>query len=349
MTATLRAVEDPATSPQDRGAVIDSAKALAAALEVISDDNTPGKLQDRLTALVKQTTATLDAGQEPGVGPEDRSRLFVVVKRTTAALDTIADPKAPEKQGKQLAAIVKDVNYALEQSNGAGEMGGTAIFVSSSLSFLITLNASSEQGGVSQGQSSASQEASQGVRGKYDEQQQQLADASEQVSRSMRRASDPKASSEDRADAQREVSERTTHMKDEQKESASDQDPPDAALGKAAEVCTNAIFGVVSDRKISNGLKGLTPSSWDSTGVKDFWKAKEEANDMLDVRAQLQNDEHAHGPFALARLIERLADVVPGNELTGTVGNAALHCTQTAFYLEEDGITVGTWLTSAGG
>ncbi|MFJ7073267.1 hypothetical protein [Streptomyces sp. NPDC098781] len=345
LIATLRAVEDPSTSPQDRGAVTESAEALAATLAVISDDGTSGAVRDQLTGIVKQVASTLEAGRGLDGAPEDRSRLFVVVKRTTGALDTIADPETPEKQSEHLTTIVEDVNYAVEQGNGAGDIGATSVPVSSSLGFLTAPKASQQESGSSQEHLSPTQ----GVRGEYNEQQQELGEATAQVSQAMRQATDPKSSPEDRADAQGEMKERTTRMKDEQEESGSSQDPPDAALGAAAEVCTNAIFEVVSDRKISNGLRDMTPSAWNSTGVKDFWKAQQEGDDVLDVRAQLRNDEHSHGPFAVGRLIEQLATVVPGKELTQTVGNAALHCTQAALYLEEDGITVGSWLASAGG
>lgn len=319
VTATLRAAEAPDTTPQDRGAVTDSAKELASALEVISDDNTPAEVREQLTVLVKQVTATLEAGQAPDVPPEDRSRLFLVMKRMTAAFSLVADAQTPQGVAEPAMATIRDTTEAEEQDKGKDETG---------------LTISSSMGLVSDRQIP-------------EKQRQRLAEITAEVSRLMKRATDPQASPEERAEARREMKDRTSRMKDEQEEAASAQEPPDSPLGEAAEVCTNAVFEAVSQRDLSKGLEDVTPPDWDSTGVKDFWKASDKGNDVLDVRAQLENDEHTHAPFEVAPLITGLAEIVEGRDLTGKLGGKpAAHCRQTAVYLQQEGITTGSWLPS---
>ncbi|MFC5217052.1 hypothetical protein [Streptomyces coerulescens] len=337
LTATLRAVTDPETTPQDRGAVTGSARALASTLGVISDDGTPGELRDRLSGLVKQVTATLEAGQEPEVADEDGSRVFLVANRTTSALDTIADTGQPQKWREQLATIVEDVNHAMEQTNGGGETGDTAVPVSSSIGYLIGSDPSQGLVGSSPAETQGDDVGN----------RQELTDRSERAGRQMRLASDPDSSQEEQSEARREMREQTARMKEEQRKAASDQESPDASLGKAAEVCANAIFDSVSERKLSDGLEGLTPQSWDSAGVKDFWKARAEGDDVLDVRAFLRNNENTHAPFPVAKLISSLAEVVGVDELTSDVGGiSTAHCKQSAAYLEDQGVTAGDWVVS---
>ncbi|WP_406202854.1 hypothetical protein OG331_32575 [Streptomyces sp. NBC_01017] len=339
LAAALRTVTDPATTPQDREAVTESAKKLASALSVISDDNTPRELRDQLTVLVKQMTSTLAVGQEPDVPPEDGARLLVVVERTASALDAIGDSGTPKKLRGELAAIVEEVSYALEQSRGQGEMGMTALWVSSAMGFL-TLSTAQPEETPTQPEPSRTRSEQSGTSQQHDP----LAKAIHQVTQSMKEATDSRNSPEKRNEARKEMSDRTTGMKDEHDKAASEQEPPDAPVGKAAEVCTNAILKALPDRRLEKGLKDLTPSNWDSAGVKDFWKAKENGNEVLDVRAQLENDEHTHAPFDIGPLIEELAELLPGKELNATLGQPALHCRQTAVYLDQDGITAGSWL-----
>ncbi|WP_405582595.1 hypothetical protein [Streptomyces sp. NBC_01092] len=295
---------------------------MASTLGVISDDGTPGKVREQLTGLVKQVTATLKAGQEPDVQPEDRSRVFLVVQRTTPALKMVGDPETPPKLRGLAKTLINNVSNGAEQNHGSGEEGLATLWASSGVEPL------------------ADADIPKGLR-------EDVGEESTRVSQHIRRASDPESSPEERDEARREMREGTARMRDAQEEAAAARDRPDTSLGKAAEVCTNAIFGAVQERKLSKGLKDVTPQSWDSAGVKDFWKASAEGNAMLDVRAQLQNDEHTHAPFEVARLITNLADVVPEKDLTVTLaGKPAAHCKQTAVYLDRQGITAGDWLST---
>ncbi|MEU8751354.1 hypothetical protein [Streptomyces chartreusis] len=335
LTDTLRAVAARETTPQDRGAVTESARALASTLSVIVDDGTPGERRDQLAGLVKQVTAALKAGQGPDVPAEDRSRLFMVSTRTTSALDMIADTETPQKMREQLATIVEDLNYAMEQTNGGAETGRTGVPVSASIGYLV----GSAPPQSSTGSNTAGQQESDS------ENQRELLNRSERTGREMRRASDPDSSQEERSAARREMRKQTARMKDEQRKAAAAQEPTNAPLGEAAEDCANAIFNIVSERRLSNGLKDLTPQSWDSVGVKDFWKATAEKKSMLDIRAFLRNDQNTHAPFLVADLITGLADVVRVDELNTDIGgSSAAHCKQSAQYLEDEhGVVAGDW------
>ncbi|WCH91584.1 hypothetical protein POD33_05300 [Streptomyces moderatus] len=321
LTATLHEVADPGTTPQDRDAVTESARALASTLAVISDDSTPGKLRDQLTGVVKQVTATLEVGLEPDVSAEDRSRVFLVANQATVVLKGFSGPAAPATLRPRQLNDIQNVNYTVAQSRGGGNTGRDSQGMSLAIHDFHTLSMSGERRAA-------------------------FADAIAQAGREMRVASDPESSSEERAEARRGMSEQIARMKDEQRKVASAQEQPEASLGKAAEVCATAIFNKVPEGDVSDGLKDVTPRSWESAGVKDFWKASDEGNDVLDVRAQLSNDEHTHAPFQVARLITGLADVLPADDLPTTVGGEpAAHCKRTAAYLEEQGVSAGDWVS----
>ncbi|MGW4542880.1 hypothetical protein ACWEOP_34065 [Streptomyces chartreusis] len=321
LTATLHEVADPGTTPQDRDAVTENARALASTLAVISDDSTPGKLRDQLTGVVKQVTATLEVGLEPDVSAEDRSRVFLVANQATVVLKGFSGPAAPATLRPRQLNDIQNVNYTVAQSRGGGNTGRDSQGMSLAIHDFHTLSMSGERRAA-------------------------FADAIAQAGREMRVASDPESSSEERAEARRGMSEQIARMKDEQRKVASAQEQPEASLGKAAEVCATAIFNKVPEGDISDGLKDVTPRSWESAGVKDFWKASDEGNDVLDVRAQLSNDEHTHAPFQVARLITGLADVLPADDLPTTVGGEpAAHCKRTAAYLEEQGVSAGDWVS----
>ncbi|MFJ9749700.1 hypothetical protein [Streptomyces chartreusis] len=340
LTDTLWAVAAPETKPQDRGAVTESAEALASTLGVISDDSTPGEVRDQLTALVKQVTAAMDAGQDPDVAEEDGSRLFVVAKWTTSALDTIAARKTPQRTGEQLATIVENVNYSMEKTKGAGETGRAGVAVGASIGFLIGPNPPQDSTGSNTAATSSPAEES----GNDSEDPTDVGGSSEKVSQYMRRASDPDSSQAERSEALREMRKHTARMKDEQRKAAAAQEEPNAALGEAAEVCVTAIFGTVSERKLSKELEDLTPQSWDTTGVKDFWRARAEGNEVLDVRAFLRNEVNTHAPFEVGALVVDLARMVPLRDLPSTVGiKPTSYCKQAAKYLEENEVSAGDW------
>lgn len=335
-------VADPSTPAQDRQGVIESAQNLSTALAAISDPDTPPELREDLTEIVKQATSALEVVGDPRVPPEERSTLVLVIKRTTSTLELICDPKTPEDLRDQMIATVKDLTYVAErregvaQSSPAGESASSPGGEGGSREPPNTLTASSSEEIVQD-------------RRTPPKEREQLAKITSQVSALLRKISDPKTSQAERSDARRELEDKTSHMKDQQEESASAQERPEESLSKAAAVCTSAIFDSTPESALMRGLKELVPSQWQDEGVKDFWKAEEKSDDTLDVLAQLRNDERAHGPFEVAPLITGLAELVPHDKLFGTLGGSALSCEQTAKYLDEEyGVTAGTWLTRSG-
>lgn len=102
---------------------------------------------------------------------------------------------------------------------------------------------------------------------------------------------------------------------------------------------------IVGRERTPQELKDLVPGSWRPEGVKDFWKSKEKSDILLDVLAELQNNQRVHAPIDIAPLITELAKVVPRSDLWSTIGSRASYCQSTAVYLDEDyGVAVGTWL-----
>ncbi|WP_159392858.1 hypothetical protein [Streptomyces cyaneogriseus] len=340
LISIVSAVETPETLAQDRQGVIESAENLASALAVISDPNTPRELKEELTAIVQQVTSTLEVVHGPRVPSESRSMLILVVKRTTSTLDLICDSKTPQKLRGMLIGIVKDTNYALERSpetrNGSTRSPNSNESRAPAQDAEIRMLLGSSSAIVSDRRTPTGE-------------REKLADVTQQVSSLLRKATDPGTSQEERSEARKELDERTARMKDQQEESASAQERPEESLGKAAAVCTSAIFESTPESTLMRGMKRLVPAEWEDEGVKDFWKAQERSNDQLDVLAQLRNNEHSHAPFEVAPLITELAELVPHDKLFGSLGPSALSCEQTASYLDEEfGITVGTWLTKGG-
>ncbi|MFF9488348.1 hypothetical protein [Streptomyces sp. NPDC014676] len=337
------ALDAPETLPQDKEGIIESAENLATALEVISDPNTPPELRKQLTSLVKQVTSTLEVINDPRVPPEERSMLILVVKRTTSTLDIICDPKTPQNLRGMLISIVDDTHYALERSTDGTQPDST--------------NGSqgpNESKGPDQEQSTAMLLGSSSEivhdRRTPPKEREKLAHITQQVSSLLKKVTDPKTSQKERSEAQKELDERTTHMKEQQEESASAQDRPEESLGKAAALCTSAIFEATPESSIMRGLEKLVPAQWEDEGVKDFYKAKEKSKEQLDVLARLRNNENSQAPFDVVPLITALAEIVPRDRLFGYLTGSALYCQQTASYLDKEfGITVGTWLTRAGG
>ncbi|MFG2132460.1 hypothetical protein ACGFNV_32265 [Streptomyces sp. NPDC048751] len=325
LTATLEAVADPETSLQDRQEVIESAQQLTTALTTIGDD-TSDEMREQLVTLVQQVSSTLTVGHDPEVPPEERSFLLVVVKRTTSALDMICDPETPEELRGQLIAVVEQLNYVLESSWDGELVRSFAMLASSSVDWITAPGAPQEV-------------------------QNALAESTLKGTEKLEEINDLAASQEDRAkrkDPEEELKEQAARMSDQQKEAASAQDQPDESLSEAAVVCTTAIFEAVGESALVQQLGGLIPESWGTEGVKDFWKAEEQGDDLLDVLAQLQNDERVHAPFEIPQLITKLADLVPGSELLGTLGKKSLNCLETASVLDQDfGITAGTWLADS--
>ncbi|WP_432885282.1 hypothetical protein [Streptomyces sp. CA-251251] len=330
-------VKSPETSPQDRQGVVESTEHLTTALAAINDPQTPPELRRELTSVVKQVTSTLRVVSDPRAPAEERSMLILVVKRSTSTLPLICAPGTPQELRDKMIAGVKDSAFAAEHSADGGE------------------SAHSPEGSGAPAPDATVRRALPGKSGSDEitqdertppEERERLVTATQQVSALLKKISDPETSSEERAEATRDLDDKTARMKDQQEQAASAQERPEESLGKAAAVCTSAIFDSTSESALARGLEKLVPPDWEGEGIKDFWKAEEKTDDRLEVLAQLRNNENARGPFDVVPLITELAEIVPHDELFGSLGGSALSCKQTATYLEEKfGITVGTWLS----
>src|SRR5690606_24302834 len=128
-----------------------------------------------------------------------------------------------------------------------------------------------------------------------DDERERLAETTEQVSALLKKISDPATSQQDRSEAEKELDEKTSRMKDQQEDAAEAQKRAKESLGKAAALCTSAVFETAGEAELMDGLAELVPAQWEDEGVKDFWKAEEKSDETLDVIAQLRSNEQAHG------------------------------------------------------
>ncbi|MEV2212587.1 hypothetical protein AB0H86_14220 [Streptomyces sp. NPDC050997] len=328
LTTTLEAVEDPGTSPQDRQGVIESARQLTTALTTIADDSTPDELREQLITLVKETSFTLRISQDPQVPPEEQSLVIVVVKRSTSAVKMICDPETPQEQRDQQIPTMRNLYAAVGRAHGEPRVADNAVYVSTGLATAAAPETPPEQS-------------------------EELTETAHRHSQSLRKYSDPKTSAKEKAEAKTDMEDQGARMGEEQEDAASTDSEQEASLAEEARVCTNAVFESVAEHRLAEGLKDLVPDSWDTEGVKDFWKAKvsaKERDEFLDVLAQLRNDANVHAPVEIAQLITELAELVPRDRLFAALGSTpASQCEQTASDLDQDyDVEVGNWLVEAG-
>lgn len=327
LTSVLEAVDDPQVSPQVRGGVTTTAQEVASALDVIVDAGTPREVRGQLTKVVKQVVSTLEAANQPGVPPEKRSAITLIVERSASVLRMVGDTGTPQQLRGRLRKIVNDLTSTLTRSLAAGTPDAATVrdasWIGASLAVLRDPKTP-------------------------DKKRKGLAKTTQEAGSSLETSGDPNASDEERAEAKEKLEKQTDRMKKEQEDAASAQGLPDVPLGEAAEACTNTIFDSVPDRTLTRDLKSLIPEEWDTEGVKDFWKSKETGDDVLDVLAQLRNDEFDDTPLGIAQLIPQLAHSVPASKLFETLGTPALHCLQSALLLDQDrGVSSGTWVKMA--
>ncbi|CAM5638095.1 hypothetical protein SALBM311S_04085 [Streptomyces alboniger] len=339
LTTTLEAVESPHTPPQDRQEVIESIQHLTTALTATGDDSTPPKLQNQLIPLVKQASSALKTGYDPQVPSEARSFLLLVVKRTTSSLGMICDPETPQKLRDQLIATTEVVNHTVSE----GVVNDTVS--SGARSLAMGAHSGAETSGWFATQLSAAVQTAAAQPMPREERDALVGTAYEQ-SKQLKVLTDPRTSSKNRTETAQNMRNRSARLSNEQEEASSAQGQPKDPIGKSAEACTNAIFESTAERKLANGLKNLIPQSWTPEEVKDFWKTQEKGDELLEVIAQLQNDQRVRAPVKIAPLITALAKLVPRSDLLTAIGAPASgYCQATASYLDNDlGITVGSWL-----
>ncbi|MFF2204619.1 hypothetical protein [Streptomyces sp. NPDC058145] len=327
LTTALHTVRDPRTSPQERDAVIRSAQAVSSALEVIGDPRTPAAVRKDLTGLVKQVASTLDAAGNSKMPPADRQTAYFVVDGLASDLPRISDRGTPDEVRKHHVRTASQTLLFTQREAQAGHTDSGNLRRARAI-VLATLTSSDPN--------------------TPDEGRKELAQSAYEASSSLDKVGDPRASDEEREKARKELDKQVDRMKKKQEEAISAQGLPDVRLGKAAEVCTNSIFEYAPEKSLGRDLKDLLPEKWNTEGVKDFWKSKETGDDFLHVLTQLRNDKFADAELEIKRLIPKLADSVPANELFGALGTPALHCLRAALQLDQDsGVESGTWVKMA--
>ncbi|MET9114722.1 hypothetical protein ABZX38_11005 [Streptomyces longwoodensis] len=313
----LAAVSDPQTPPQQRDGTIRTARQVTAALVAIADPATPEAVRAQLTGLVRQVASALDTASRPGTPSEDAHLRTLIVARTASVLRVIAEQEAPPDVTDHLSRAAHNVLAAVPQeTSGAGTAAADA----------------DEQRASNMLGATALDTASD--RNTSDDQRKDLAESAHEASSS--RSGDPKAE------------EKTSRLKEDVKKAVQDQGLPDEPLGRAAELCTNAVFDSVPDPTLAHDLRHLVPAAWDSEGVRDFWKSEEAANSSLDVYAQLRNQKVRDSAMAIKGLLPELADVLPADKLYYSLGLDARDCLQAAVQLDSAaGVASGNWLSAA--
>ncbi|MFF9812616.1 hypothetical protein [Streptomyces sp. NPDC014006] len=317
LTDVLQAVNDTQTPPQQRDGAVRSAQQVASALEVIDDPDTPAAVRDRLTGMVRQVAAALTAANASETPPESGT-LAVVVARSASVLGVVAGQDTPPDVENDLVGAANNVFSAVQEgtANGEGRTGAAVGAQPASQMVVAT-------GLETASNSNTSEDKRKGIAQSAHE-----ASASE--------PGDPGA-----ADKKR-------RLEKALKEAISDQGLPDEPLGKAAELCTNSVFQSVPDTTLAEYLQNLTPDTWDSEGVQDFWKSREARNDSLDVIAQLRNDKVDDTALAIKQMIPQLAHSLPANDIFSSLGVPALHCLQAAMQLDQEaGVRAGNWVSAA--
>ncbi|NBM18015.1 hypothetical protein, partial [Streptomyces sp. GC420] len=329
LTAILHMFGDPKKSPKEREEVIRSTERVTSALETINAPETPHELRTQLTEIVKQVTSALEVSLDSKVPPEERVTLAVIAERLTSALDVVSNPRTPYELRKNLIRIERKATSTL-MSLRPGMPPERQDEIKEVMDWV----------GV----------AVETIRHPRtpEREREELAKSAQQVSSSLEQIASSGASEEERARAQKALGEQSARMKKQQERAASAQGLPDVQLGEATKVCTDAIFRAQSDHALNRTLAKLFPDRWKEIGVEDFWKVTRVGEDYVDLLVWLQNGQHADAPFRSARIITRLATLVPAGRLFGTIGIPALYCLQAAWHLDQHmGITAGTWLKMA--
>jgi hypothetical protein len=335
LTATLHAVDAPGTPPQDRDAVIQTARTVSSVLAVIDDPGTPRAVRAQLTELVKQVAATADAAAGPGMRPEMRRTYFYAADKSANAYRMIANPKTPPAVAHAANKIIKNLArsaqhdakekpFKEQSSTRTGQETGPAVLQLATVLATLDDRHSSDDGGRSS-----------------------VAQAAGEASSSLEQSNDPGESDDKQEQALQELQNQLTQLEKGLDKYLSAQPLPSEQLGKAAEVCTNAIFETASEGTLARYLESVLPHTWNTEGVNDFWKSEAKGNDSLEVFTQLRNERITDAPMAIKQLVPKLADSVPASQLFTAVGGSALHCLRAASQLDQDGVDSGTWVKMA--
>ncbi|MFE2263844.1 superantigen-like protein SSL4 [Streptomyces griseosporeus] len=322
LTGVLEAVNDTQTPPQERDGAVRSARQVDNALDAIADPGTPDAVRDRLTALVPQVSAALDAANGSQTPPESGA-LGLIVARTASVLRVVTDQDTPADVEATLVDGAENLLSAVQNGTPIGNEGAEAAADTRAAGGQLEWKMLVSNGLETAGNPNTPEDERKG-----------LANSAHEGSETQ--PGDP------------ESEQKKLRLKKDLREAISEQGLPDEPLGKAAEVCTNSVFESVLDTTLADDLEPLTPETWNSEGIRDFWKSREAANDSLDVIAQLQNDKLDNTALAIKRMIPQLADSLPADELYSSLGMRARDCLQAAAQLDDEmGVQSGSWLSEA--
>ncbi|MFF9276091.1 hypothetical protein [Streptomyces griseosporeus] len=322
LTGVLEAVNDTQTPPQERDGAVRSAQQVDSALDAISDPGTPDAVRDRLTALVPQVSAALHAANDSQTPPESGA-LGLIVARTATVLGVVTGQDTPPDVEASLVDGAENLLSAVQNGTPIGNEGAEAAADTGAAGGPLEWKMLVSNGLETAGNPNTPEDERKG-----------LANSAHEGSETQ--PGDPEAE------------QKKLRLKKDLREAISEQGLPDEPLGKAAELCTNSVFESVLDTTLADDLQPLTPETWNSEGIRDFWKSREAANDSLDVIAQLQNDKLDNAALAIKRMIPQLADSLPADELYSSLGMRARDCLQAAARLDNEmGVESGSWLSEA--
>lgn len=322
LTDVLQAVNDTQTPPQERDGAVRSAQQVDSALDAISDTETPVEVRDRLTGLVPQVTAALSAAIGSQTPPESGT-LALIVARTASVLSVVENQDTPPDVQESLVDGAENLLSAVQNGTPIGNEGAHAAAGRGDTDGQLEWKMLVSNGLETAGDPNTPENERKG-----------LAKSAHEGSETQ--PGDPEAQ------------QKKLRLKEDLRKAISEQGLPNEPLGKAAEVCTNSVFESVLDTTLADDLQTLTPESWNSEGVRDFWKSRETANDSLDVIAQLQDDTYDNTALAIKRMIPQLADSLPADELYSWLGVRARDCLQAAARLDNEmGVQSGSWLSEA--
>ncbi|MGV9273993.1 hypothetical protein [Streptomyces griseosporeus] len=322
LTGVLEAVNDTQTPPQERDGAVRSARQVDSALDAIANPGTPAAVRDRLTALVPQVSAALHTANESQTPPESGA-LGLIVARTASVLRVVEDQDTPPDVEASLVDGAENLLSAVQNGAPIGNEGANAAAGRGDDDGQLEWKMLVSNGLETAGDPNTSEDERKG-----------LAKSAHEGSETQ--PGDPEAQ------------QKKLRLKKDLREAISEQGLPDEPLGRAAELCTNSVFESVLDTTLADDLQTLTPETWNSEGIRDFWKSREAANDSLDVIAQLQDDTYDNTALAIKRMIPQLADSLPADDLYSSLGMGARDCLQAASRLDNEmGVQSGSWLSEA--
>ncbi|MFE7834741.1 hypothetical protein ACFU53_01275 [Streptomyces sp. NPDC057474] len=109
LNTTLKVIEDPKTSLEERVTLAQSVQQVTVALELIEDTKTPPEVRKYLTKFLEPVGGTLKLINHPKTPPEVRKKLIGILGPLLGAVSKINDPKTLMKERDQLTGILESL------------------------------------------------------------------------------------------------------------------------------------------------------------------------------------------------------------------------------------------------